>query len=775
MNRGFIGIVFLVIVAILAATFVLTKNNTRDTQSLHFYEFIPGNFTSEIIEVKQPYLLVEELLTSSLIWKELEENNLELESFWNSNDSQFNSMKENAKALYLFAHRENNYFLFELGAPLDSINPKKGFSSYLNHNFLLYSANDLSEFKTKCEEEAPLFDNPSFQRILTQKTKSKEGIKLFQKKSEEWNVHEITFLPEQLFSSSNVKRQDKKYSFDGQLDLTIFDYLPARFHQIEINQKDTILVSQSDSLYYSEVSKTCFCDGFFALTNWRQQSETNVVPLGDSNEVVLVKINDLSDFVDAMKDLKPDSISFNEGNHQLNYLGEGIRINSLPKKYNYVLRIDDYAYFSQEKTQLEKMDFKIFSGLTVNSSEEVSTFIKNNISRGSFHISISKGFDLGGLKSSKGLSMYQEKNQTSDLDYVSFIYSQEIEIGKGMVNPKWKKSFAANLNNRIYRVKNHRTNDHDYLIQDENHVIYFVSPNGEINWSRNIGKRIVGEVKNIDVFGNQKKQLIFNTSNQLFLIDILGRDVGAFPVTIKDSATANVSIMDYDQDLNFRFMVPTLAGIKSVNIQGELVNGWAQPVTKSPVTGDIHHLLIANLDYLLVQDKEYHFYFYNRRGEERHKVSAVFGAPFYLTQGSTINNSRALFFDSSENTISRQFFGDKPVSILLSPQKKITQFFFMDFDQDDEKDFVLIFGDELVVYGQDLIIKEKMELPESYSQLRVGKEGVSYINVLKDLVISRNGKNHLIEKVEYYQIDMVKNRLRVLVKYGNDLKLLHLQ
>ncbi len=775
MNRGFIGIVFLVIVAILAATVVLTKNNTRDTQPLHFYEFIPGNFTNEIIEVKQPYRLVEELLTSSLIWKELEENHLELENFWNSNDSQFNAMKEKAKTLYLFAHRESNYFLFELGAPLDSINPKKGFSSYLNHNFVLYSANDLSEFRTKYEEEAPLLDHLSFQRILTQKTKSKEGIKLFQKKSEEWNVHEITFLPEQLFSSSNVKRQNKKYSFDGQLDLTIFDYLPARFHRIEINQKDTILVSQSDSLYYSEVSKTCSCDGLFALTNWRHESETKVVPLGDSNEVVLVKINDLSDFVDAMKDLKPDSIAFNEGNHQLNYLGEGIRINSLPKKYNYVLRIDDYAYFSQEKTQLEKMDFRIFSGLTVNSSEEVSTFIKNNISRGSFHISISQGFDLGGLKSSKGLSMYQEKNQTSDLDYVSFIYSQEIEIGKGMVNPKWTKSFATNLNNRIYRVKNHRTNDHDYLIQDENHVIYFVSPNGEINWSRNIGKRIVGEVKNIDIFGNQKNQLIFNTSNQLFLIDILGRDVGAFPVTIKDSATANVSIMDYDQDLNFRFMVPTLAGIKSVNIQGEWVNGWAQPVTKSPVTGDIHHLLIANLDYLLVQDREHHFYFYNRRGEERHKVSAVFGAPFYLTQGSTINNSRALFLDSSENTISRQFFGDKPVSILLSPQKKITQFFFVDFDQDEEKDFVLIFGDELVVYGQDLIIKEKMELPESYSQLRVGEEGVSYINALKDLVIIRNGKNHLIEKVEYYQIDRVKNKLRVLVKYGNDLKLLHLQ
>ena len=65
-------------------------------------------------------------------------------------------------------------------------------------------------------------------------------------------------------------------------------------------------------------------------------------------------------------------------------------------------------------------------------------------------------------------------------------------------------------------------------------------------------------------------------------------------MVITDSAIANVSVMDYDNDLNFRFLVPTMAGIKSVNTQGELVKGWAQPKTKSPVVGDIAHLLISN-------------------------------------------------------------------------------------------------------------------------------------------------------------------------------------
>ncbi len=775
MNKGFIGIVLLVVVAILAATFVLTKKDSEVNKTLFFYELIPTNFTNEILEIKKPYQVVEELLTSSLIWKELDENQTQLENFWNSTDSQFNSIKEKAEAFYLFSTDKSNYFLFELGTNLDSINAKEGYSAYLFHNFLLYSTSNLSEFHTKYEEEASLIEHHSFERILNQKTTNKEGIKLYQKKIEEWNVHEITFLPEQVFSSSNVKRQQSRSSFSGKLDLTIFDYLPARFHAIEITQKDTLVVTQADSVYYADISKKCDCDALFSLTNWRQHSQIKFVPFEDSNEIMLVKLTDLSDFEDAMKDLMPDSIFFQEGNHQINYLGEGIKIGSFQKNYTYVLRIDDYVYFGEEKSQLEKMDFRVFSGLTVSSSEEVSTFINHNISRSSFYIAITQGLKLGVVESKKGLSLYQEKNQTEDLNYVSFIYSQEIEIGKGMVNPKWIKSFDTRLTNRIYKVENHRTNDHNYLVQDENNVIYFVSPNGEINWSKGIEGEIVGNVKNIDLFGNQKKQLIFNTSNQLFLLDILGRNVGDFPVVIKDSAIANVSVMDYDKDLNFRFLVPTMAGIKSVNTQGELVKGWAQPKTKSSVVGDIAHLLISSLDYILVQDNTHNLYFLNRRGEERHKVSARFGTPFMVTKGSSINSTRALYFDSIENTICRQFFSDKPVSILLSPQKKITQFFFVDFDQDEEKDFVLIFGNELVVYGQDLIIKEKIELPEIYSQLRVREGEVSYINALNDLVITRKGKNHLIERVEYYELDKVKNRLRVLVKSGNNLKLLHLQ
>ncbi len=774
MKRGLLGIGLLFILAILAALFVINSEKEKITGNVSFYEVIPSNFTNEIIEIKQPNLWIEELLNSNLIWKELDKNQFDLVDFWNSKDSQFNQLKVNSKSLLYFSSEGVGYYMFELEQRLDSVSARVGFSSLILNNFVLFTKGDLKQFNKRYEEEASIGELTSFQSIKQRKTKSKDGINLFMKNNEHWDLHEVTFLPEQIFSSSNAKRDSSEGSFSGQLDFTLFDFLPARFQSITLLQTDSLSFS-NDNGWLSSLSEKCGCDAQFSLFGWMKSPLAHVVPMGDTNEIVLVKTNSLIEFLDGMRVLKADSIPFSDENGTINFFQDGISLGNAQRPFHYVLRIDDYIYFGHDKSQLEKLNFRIFSGLTVSSSEQVYTFIKNNINKSAYSIEIKQGLYLGVLEGKNGLSLFQKKNQTDELDYVSFVYSQEIEIGKGMVNPKWVKSFSAELKNKIYKFKNHRTNDHNYVIQDENNVMHFVSPNGEVTWSRDLGNQIVGEIKRIDLFGNNKYQLIFNTHNQLFLIDVLGRNVGDFPVTIKDSATENISVVDYDKDLNFRFLIPTTAGIKNVNSQGYLVDGWLQPITNEAVTGDVSHLLINNLDYLLVRDKSHKAYFYNRKGEVRHQISARFGEPFYVFQGSSIESTRALFLDSNENSICRQFFEDKPVSILLSPQKKINQFFFVDYDGNKERDYVLVFSDEVVVYGQDLIIKERVVLPEFHKDLKVWEEGIGYINEINELVINLKGKNHLIERVESYELDEVKNRLRVLVKFGNDLKLLHLQ
>jgi hypothetical protein len=354
------------------------------------------------------------------------------------------------------------------------------------------------------------------------------------------------------------------------------------------------------------------------------------------------------------------------------------------------------------------------------------------------------------------------------------LYTKEINLDGGKTNPKWNLEFSIPLFKKIYLVNNHRTNDKDYLVQDKKNTLYFITPNGVIKWKKDIENPIVGNVKNIDILGNDKYQLIFNTKNKLYILDVLGRNVENFPVKILDSATANVSIMDYEKDLNFRFLVPTTQGIKSINKQGQIVKGWSQPKQMSEVLVDINHLLINNLDYIQVQDSKGKLYFYNRKGEVRHTVSSTFNNEIYILQGSSIEQTRAIYFDSVSNSIKRQFFSDKAVSILLSPEAKIKEFFFVDYNKDNNSNFVLVFENEVKIYGQDLIIQKRLELPSNITQFEIWKGGYGFLNQFDDFTITQGQDIKVIEEVNGYRIDFYKDKVRAIIKGDNNLKLIHI-
>ena len=184
--------------------------------------------------------------------------------------------------------------------------------------------------------------------------------------------------------------------------------------------------------------------------------------------------------------------------------------------------------------------------------------------------------------------------------------------------------------------------------------------------------------------------------------------------------------------------------------------------------------MINNLDYIQTQDTKGKLYFYNRKGEVRHSVSSTFNNDLNLLKGSSIGQTRAIYFDSVSNSIKRQFFNDKVVSILLSPQEKIKEFFFVDYDKDRERDFVLVFENHVKIYGQDLILKKEIELPKSISQFNIWKGGYGFLNQFGDLTITHNKKTKVINGANGYTIDFYKNRIRVIIKANKNLRLLHI-
>jgi hypothetical protein len=160
------------------------------------------------------------------------------------------------------------------------------------------------------------------------------------------------------------------------------------------------------------------------------------------------------------------------------------------------------------------------------------------------------------------------------------------------------------------------------LVQDEDNTVYFFSSAGELLWKRNPGKPIIGEVHQVDRYRNGKLQMLLNTEDKIYLIDRNGNDVDGFPVEIKNSTSAPLALIDYDNDRNYRILIPDLkGGIHNFELSGKRVDGWDPIKLASRSSRSIKHLRIKSKDYLMVVDDAGKPYLLDRRGKTRYKAS----------------------------------------------------------------------------------------------------------------------------------------------------------
>ena len=212
-----------------------------------------------------------------------------------------------------------------------------------------------------------------------------------------------------------------------------------------------------------------------------------------------------------------------------------------------------------------------------------------------------------------------------------------------------------------YPLNNHRTGTKDIVVQDVNNIIYLISAGGKIKWTKQIEGKIKGEVSQIDAYKNNKYQMIFNTSSKLHIIDILGNEIERYPVEFNYSATNCVSILDYDNNKDYRFLI---AGddykIHNYNVEGLGVLGWTYPKVKSIVDRPILYFAINGLDYIMTNEENGTIKLFNRRGGERYKVNNRIGlsSSGNLAIMKSFNiDSTAIVFQDSLDGVSKLTFG----------------------------------------------------------------------------------------------------------------------
>ncbi|MGB0177952.1 MAG: hypothetical protein ACPF9D_12355, partial [Owenweeksia sp.] len=152
-------------------------------------------------------------------------------------------------------------------------------------------------------------------------------------------------------------------------------------------------------------------------------------------------------------------------------------------------------------------------------------------------------------------------------------------------------------------------------------------------------------VTQVDLFKNNKLQMVCNTAQSLYMLDRLGRDVEKFPVKFPSRATAAVGVFNYDHARNYRFVVPMGNKLLNYDKDGKAVSGWAFKKADSDLISKPQLFTINKKDVIVCLSEKGSLYLLDRRGVERFKT--VTGLedlypPFYFREGDKLKESELL-------------------------------------------------------------------------------------------------------------------------------------
>ncbi|MDF1672494.1 MAG: hypothetical protein P1U41_03260 [Vicingaceae bacterium] len=465
-----------------------------------------------------------------------------------------------------------------------------------------------------------------------------------------------------------------------------------------------------------------------------------------NNKYVILKIKDVDEAKESLKALsiktndEPiEPIIFNEKSiAQLNL--KNVFQNLLGKPFpnfsnHYYTFIDDYVVFSNSSGSLQSFITNVtnekvlskndnFESFNENLSSNSNLFIYNNIARSvNLYKTICKEDDITVFEDQLELFRkfeavaYQMSTEKNNL-YYNNMYLKYNPVYKQETASLWELALDTNVSNEPQIVTNHKTSGKEIIVQDDANKIYLISNTGKVIWSKQLAEKVMSKFQQIDVYKNNKLQLLFNTKSKIYLLDRNGNNVENYPVKLDAEATNDVTPIDYDKNRNYRILIGCSNNmVYNYDITGNKVKGWEYSSTQSPAKGNIWHFAIGGKDYVVIPLQNGQIKIVERAGKDRIKLDKMLptGNTVYLKVGSSLAKSYLISADSN-STIVKLFFNDKKEALKIDNAPSKATFSFFDFNSDKAKDYILNSANKLLVVDNQKKELFKMDYENNISQ-----------------------------------------------------------
>jgi len=266
----------------------------------------------------------------------------------------------------------------------------------------------------------------------------------------------------------------------------------------------------------------------------------------------------------------------------------------------------------------------------------------------------------------------------------------------------WQVLFESKIIGGPYQVYDHTDGSNKFVIFDDYRQIYLINELGDIVWKKQLKEKPISDVYEVDYYKNGKIQYLFNTSNYLYLIDLTGAFVKDYPVQLNSEAAAGLSLIDYNNDKDYRILIPGKNGqVYNYQKDGSLLKDWKSKNTNKNIVKPIHHVVANSKDYLIAESDDADAIMFDRSGKVRMEIRKSFenalGSDFYANRTNskgmmiTTNKKGKLIYIPEKGKVKQTDFGDYSSDHF---------FIYNDFNGDGNYDFIYVDHKELVVYNR---------------------------------------------------------------------------
>ena len=206
-----------------------------------------------------------------------------------------------------------------------------------------------------------------------------------------------------------------------------------------------------------------------------------------------------------------------------------------------------------------------------------------------------------------------------DIALLEFNFSKaELKEDYKDVYTEFFVTFDQNITSNPKWLKNHLNNEFDIAFQDSNNYLYHLSNKGNLNWKKKLSGKIIGDIKQVDIYKNGRQQMIFRTTEKLYLLDRNGNEVDqlSFPIN-SNSSNVPISVFDYEKNRNYRFLITLDNQINMYDSNGKIVTGFRPPLFESKIITSPVHIRIDGKDYIVIQLEDGNLKILDRRGRDR--------------------------------------------------------------------------------------------------------------------------------------------------------------